>query len=190
MEGRVRIMKIQETRGDKSAPVKTPARLHLAISASTGKPFLAILKKSLPKAHALLHCPLQELSIALVGDARMSRLHNQFMQIPSPTDVLTFELDHDAKGRVTAGEIVICIPQARRECKKRGIPVQYEVLLYALHGMLHLCGFDDRTDRAFAAMHRKEDQILTTLGIGPVFSRSGFLGPHVKTNRPSGYGAK
>jgi ssRNA-specific RNase YbeY (16S rRNA maturation enzyme) len=50
--------------------------------------------------------------------------------------------------------------------------------------MLHLCGFDDRTDRAFAAMHQKEDQILTRLGVGPIFSKS-----HAGNSR-AGYGAR
>ena len=36
--------------------------------------------------------------------------------------------------------------------------------------MLHLCGFDDRTDAGFAAMHRTEDQILTQIGVGPAFA--------------------
>jgi hypothetical protein len=36
--------------------------------------------------------------------------------------------------------------------------------------MLHLCGFDDRTDSDFAAMHRTEDKILTAIGVGPVFA--------------------
>jgi ssRNA-specific RNase YbeY (16S rRNA maturation enzyme) len=44
-----------------------------------------------------------------------------------------------------------------------------ELLLYALHGMLHLCAFDDRTDREFQIMHEREDQILIRLGIGAVF---------------------
>ncbi len=44
-----------------------------------------------------------------------------------------------------------------------------EVLLYALHGMLHLSGFDDRTDADFRKMHRMEDRLLARLGIGPVF---------------------
>ena len=44
-----------------------------------------------------------------------------------------------------------------------------EVLLYALHGVLHLCGYDDRTDRDFAAMHRREDEILERLGVGAIF---------------------
>jgi ssRNA-specific RNase YbeY (16S rRNA maturation enzyme) len=51
----------------------------------------------------------------------------------------------------------------------RSIPPRMELLLYALHGMLHLSGFDDRTDRDFALMHRTEDSILESLGFAPVF---------------------
>jgi hypothetical protein len=47
--------------------------------------------------------------------------------------------------------------------------VRDELLLYAVHGMLHLCGYDDRTDRDFAAMHRREDHILSRLGVGAIF---------------------
>ena len=47
-----------------------------------------------------------------------------------------------------------------------------ELLLYAAHGVLHLCGLDDRTAAGFREMHRKEDEILTRLGVGPVFDTS------------------
>ena len=64
-------------------------------------------------------------------------------------------------------------PRARRRARAEGVPVERELLLYALHGMLHLAGFDDRTDRDFAAMHRTEDDILTRIGVGAVFSPPG-----------------
>jgi probable rRNA maturation factor len=101
----------------------------------------------------------------------MSRLHQQFMGIRGPTDVLTFELDYDSRGRVTAGEVVVNLAEARRRSSGSGVPVRPELLLYAIHGMLHLCGFDDRTDPAFRKMHRTEDDILTRLGFGPVFRK-------------------
>jgi probable rRNA maturation factor len=113
--------------------------------------------------------PLRELSIALINDQRMSDLHREFMSIDGPTDVLTFPIDQDARGRVTAGEVVICIPYARRIAKERKIPVEREVLLYAIHGMLHLLGYDDRTPPGYRTMHRTEDELLTKLGLGPVF---------------------
>jgi rRNA maturation RNase YbeY len=144
--------------------------LDLTASAPTGRPFLPHLKRHLPKAHALLRPALAELSVALVGNARMAALHQQFMAISGPTDVLTFELDYDPRGRVTAGEVVVCVPHALREARRRRRPPRDEVLLYALHGMLHLCGYDDRTARDFARMHRREDQILDELGVGAVFA--------------------
>ena len=100
----------------------------------------------------------------------MSALHEQFMGIPGPTDVLTFPLDLDTRGRPVAGEVVVCASEARRRAKEHGVPLERELLLYALHGLLHLCGYDDRTDASFRAMHRTEDQILTRLGVGPVFA--------------------
>ena len=105
----------------------------------------------------------------MVGNSDMSKLHQQFMNVAGPTDVLTFPLELDARGRAISGEVIICVPVAVREARNRGIPTAKEVLLYALHGMLHLCGFDDRTAKAFRTMHRKEDQILSALGLGPVF---------------------
>lgn len=99
----------------------------------------------------------------------MSSLHQQFMKIDGPTDVLTFPLEFDSQGRETAGEVVICVPEAARQARGRGTRVECELLLYALHGLLHLSGFDDRTEAGFRQMHRKEDDILIRLGLGPVF---------------------
>ncbi len=146
------------------------SKLDLAISttASAAK-FVPLLRTSLRKVHAMLRPSLGELSVALIGDRQMSELHHEFLGIVGPTDVLTFTLETDPRGRVTSGEIAICVPEARRQARQRGGKVEHEVLLYAVHGVLHLCGFSDKTDRGFQAMHRREDQILTALGIGPVF---------------------
>jgi probable rRNA maturation factor len=130
----------------------------------------------LKSAHAILKPPLTELSVALVGDKRMCDLHDRFMGIPGPTDVLTFPLDEDGRGRVTGGEVVVCLPEARRRAREHRTPLEHELLLYALHGLLHLCGYDDRTQRAYATMHRTEDEILNRLGVGPVFSPAAALG--------------
>jgi probable rRNA maturation factor len=135
---------------------------------------MAYLRRHLKIAHQMLSPPLAELSVALVGDSDMAKLHQQFMGIAGPTDVLTFELDHDAKGRVTVGEVIVCVPEAARQSKRRGTELKNELLLYALHGMLHLCGFDDRTARGFDRMHRAEDDILTRIGVGPVFRTRPF----------------
>jgi len=145
----------------------------LDISAVTGKTHVRYLREHVARARKLIQAPLRELSLALVGDRKMADLHQQFMNIPGPTDVLTFELDHDEQGRAVAGEVILCVPYATRQAKKTGVPVRNELLLYAIHGMLHLCGFDDRTQRDFAQMHQREDSILKRLGVGAVFYSGG-----------------
>jgi len=144
--------------------------LEVSVHAMLGKSVAAKLAPLLRRAHRLIKLgALRELSVALVNDRTMSRLHFQYLGVDGPTDVLTFPLERDRRGRVVGGEVVVCVPEARRQAKLRGTSVQDEVLLYALHGMLHLCGFDDRTDRGYRQMHRKEDQILARLGVGAVF---------------------
>jgi len=143
--------------------------LHLTIRAEVGATFVPYLRRQLRRAHAILRPMLIDFSLAVVNDARMSDLHIRFMNIAGPTDVLTFPLDLHDGGEATSGEVIVCLPEARRRAKDHGVPVRDEVLLYALHGMLHLAGFDDRTARDFARMHRTEDDILARLGVGPVF---------------------
>jgi probable rRNA maturation factor len=146
-----------------------PHSLALQVHALTGRAYATFVRRHLRRANALLRAPLKELSIIFVGDRRMVDLHAKFMNMPTPTDVLTFPLDEDARKRPVSGEVYICVPEARRQARLRGTPVDREVLLYCLHGMLHLCGFDDRTEPEYRRMHRAEDRILRRLGIGKVF---------------------
>jgi probable rRNA maturation factor len=132
--------------------------------------YLPFLRRSLKAAHEILRPALREMSVALVGDARMGELHERFMGIAEPTDVLTFPLETDARGRVTEGDVVICVTEARRRAGEHRVRLEHELLLYALHGLLHLSGYDDRTQRAYDKMHRTEDAILQKLGIGAVFA--------------------
>ena len=161
------------------------ANLSLSMRADAGAAYVPFLRRHLRAAHRILRPPLRELSVALVGDRRMSQLHRQFMKVNGPTDVLTFPLDFDRRGRPVSGEVVVCVPEARRRAKREGVAVERELLLYALHGLLHLCGYDDRTDAAFRAMHRTEDQILTRLGVGPVFHAPTPAGRR-RVSRPPG----
>jgi probable rRNA maturation factor len=144
--------------------------LHLTIAAETGKQYGAFVRQHLRRAAELMKGPLQELSIIFVNDRRIIELHDQFMGMATTTDVLTFPIDEDGRGRALSGEVYVCVAEARRQARARGVPVAHEVLLYSLHGLLHLCGFDDRTEPEYRRMHRREDQILTRLGIGRVFA--------------------
>ena len=149
----------------------------LTLTPTLGAAHAPYLRRHLRAAHRILRPPLEELSVALIGDRRMSDLHRQFMNVSGPTDVLTFPLDADVRGRVLSGEVIVCVPEARRQARERKVPLERELLLYALHGLLHLCGYDDRTDRDFRTMHRTEDEILTRLGVGPVFAPPAAIKP-------------
>ena len=147
----------------------TPHRFRLKLTAQTGKAYVPFVRRMVRRARLLLRGPLAELTVVFVGDRQMISLHDQFMNLPTTTDVLTFPIDEDGRGRALSGEVYVCIPEARRQAKARGVEVRHEVLLYALHGILHLCGFDDRTEPEYRRMHEREDAILTRLGVGRVF---------------------
>jgi probable rRNA maturation factor len=122
---------------------------------------------------AALHaesCPRAAVSVALVDDDAMAELPQRHMDVAGPTDVLTFDLREDAAAAVD-GEIVISLDTAAREAATRGHEAQHEVILYAIHGVLHLLGYDDRTAAKFRRMHAREDEILTQLGLGAVYAR-------------------
>ena len=108
------------------------------------------------------------LGINIVHDDRMADLHYQFMSIPGTTDVLTFDM-RDQESDPFEGDIIICIDEAARQAAKRNFDTRLEVLLYAVHGIMHLLGYDDHDPEEYKIMHQREDQILTEIGIGTVF---------------------
>jgi probable rRNA maturation factor len=153
--------------------VPTPSPLPdltIELSARTAGEQLPFLRKFLRDAVPIAAPRLRNLSVLLAGDAIMARLHEAHLDLPGPTDVLTFELEHDVRGRCTEGEVVIGVPHARREAKRRGLALRKELALYALHGVLHLAGHDDTTARGYRAMHAAEDRLLVRLGLGAVFA--------------------
>lgn len=111
------------------------------------------------------------LSVAVVNDVRMMKLHHQFSGEVGTTDVLTFDLrEAPSSTNQLEGEIVVCFDEAQRQARSHGHTARDEALLYVVHGMLHLMGYDDHDPAAAARMHQREDQILTTIGIGPVYA--------------------
>lgn len=106
-----------------------------------------------------------EMSIALVDDARIHEINRQFLDHDRPTDVISFSLSDSPK--VLEGEIVLSTDTARREARKVGgdWTPENEVLLYIVHGTLHLTGYDDHEDDDLAAMRRAELECLRTMGV-------------------------
>lgn len=93
-----------------------------------------------------------EVSLGFVGEKEMQKLNTQHMGKKRPTDVLSFPAAKDARFREPGapqywGDLVVCIPYASREAKRRGIDVREEVVRLIIHGLLHLRGFDHRTEK-------------------------------------------
>ncbi len=99
-----------------------------------------------------------DVSLAVVDDDAIAALNGRFLRTHTPTDVLAFAYGDDADG--VAGEIVVSDETAARTARALGEPPERELLRYCVHGLLHLCGFDDATPRARRAMHAREDRFL------------------------------
>lgn len=116
-----------------------------------------------------------QVNVLLVDDARITALNETHLQHVGPTDVLTFDLSEGAADRTTPGEavvegeIVISIETAQREAVSRGHAPEAEAALYAVHGALHLLGFDDTDEEQARRMHAEEDEVLSSLGMGRVY---------------------
>lgn len=107
------------------------------------------------------------ISLAFVDNPTIHRLNKQFLDHDEPTDVLTFPLS--GRGAKTLeGEIVIGAEVARAVAAERGHDESAELCLYAIHGVLHLCGYDDTTEAAARTMRDRERHYLTALGLPPI----------------------
>ncbi|MCC7146813.1 MAG: rRNA maturation RNase YbeY [Phycisphaeraceae bacterium] len=146
--------------------------IELALHVKLPEPSLdSWLKESLAKILRAAALPEASVSLVIVDDRMMSDLHQRFLQDDSTTDVLTFDLRDDAAQPIDV-ELVLCLDEAARQAAVRQVPVQLELLLYAVHGLLHCCGHDDHDPAAAAAMHRREDELLIAAGFPPVYAGS------------------
>lgn len=109
------------------------------------------------------------ISVAIVDDAGIARLHERYLGRPGPTDCLSFDLRDDPESEVVEGEIVVSEEAAGRESRARVTSKQAELTLYVIHGLLHLLGYDDAAPDAASGMHALEDRLLRELGFGAVY---------------------
>ena len=117
--------------------------------------------------HALRHGGQEDLEVdvILVSEGHLTDLHLRFLGDGSPTDVLAFALGTGEEG--PEAEIYVSIDRAREVAAARGVTAAREVALYAVHGALHLCGFDDHEPADRARMREAENAVLAGLGHSP-----------------------
>jgi probable rRNA maturation factor len=105
-----------------------------------------------------------EISLAFVDNATIHALNRRYLDHDEPTDVLSFPLSEPNAKRL-AGELVIGAEVALAQAQERGHDVQAELALYVIHGLLHLCGCDDKTPAAAQEMRQRERHYLAALGL-------------------------
>jgi probable rRNA maturation factor len=105
-----------------------------------------------------------EISLAFVDNATIHQLNKRYLDHDEPTDVLSFPLSDPGSKRLT-GELVIGAETAQVEAASRGHDVQAELALYVIHGLLHLCGYDDKSPSDAQDMRERERHHLHLLGL-------------------------
>ncbi len=169
--------------GDRAATVHVEAVYHTDIAGTQLEDWL---EQQVRAAIGLCGVVQAQLNLVIVADEEMAQLHEQYTGVAGTTDVLTFDLADQAEGgsppgsndatpgsdsqpTVIEGDIILCLDQAKRQAAERGHETRHELLLYAIHGLMHLLGEDDHDEDDYQRMHAREDALLKQLGFGPLF---------------------
>lgn len=134
----------------------TNQQKHLSINKSLiTKVFKSILNKSRHN-----NCSI---SLVFVDNKEIRKINRRFLRCDNVTDVISFPLDDVSDSLL--GEIVVSAEEALRQAKARKILPKEEIILYCIHGLLHLLGYDDTTPRRRKIMWKKQADILVRNGI-------------------------
>jgi probable rRNA maturation factor len=103
------------------------------------------------------------INVAIVDDPTIHDLNRRFLDHDDPTDVLSFVLDEEA-GRLE-GDVIVSADTATRTAAQLQWPASDELLLYAVHGTLHLVGYDDLDPDSRSEMRERERHYLAKFGL-------------------------
>ena len=103
-----------------------------------------------------------DVSVALVDDAYIRVLNREYRGVDQPTDVLAFPMvaADGVQNEPALGDIVISLERAREQARQFKHPIRREVALLAVHGLLHLMGYEDDTEAGASAMWSKQKRLL------------------------------
>lgn len=130
-------------------------------------PFDEVVDEALIERAALSALPesSREVCILLTDDDGIRELNQRFRGIDSPTDVLSFPGDGFPNSPL--GDIAISVPYARRQAELREVSLDQELAYLAIHGALHLIGWDDQTDDEQERMVAEMNRIALLAGLPP-----------------------
>jgi probable rRNA maturation factor len=111
--------------------------------------------KSVLKEKRYINCSV---SLVMVDNSEIRKINKRFLKHNRITDVISFPLSDSADNLL--GEIFVSAQKAFQEARKRKIPPQQELILYCIHGLLHLLGYDDTTPRKKKIMWKKQEALI------------------------------
>ena len=114
------------------------------------------------RAVAEIGSPAAEIGVVLVDDAGIADLHEQWLGLPGPTDVITFDLSTPVDAGLH-GDIAISVETARRLARECGWQTRHEAAYYLIHGLLHLAGEDDLDPARRRRMRARERAVMTAI---------------------------
>lgn len=106
-----------------------------------------------------------EISIAIVDDPTIRALNKQYLAHDYETDVISFVLDYNEQLGALCGQLIVSTDTAERMAREYGASMQDELLLYVIHGCLHLVGYDDHEPSDADDMRAAEKRYLNRLGV-------------------------
>jgi len=98
-----------------------------------------------------------EINYIFCSDARILEVNNQYLQHDYFTDIITFDYSEQ---KTISGDIYIGIDTVASNAEMMGVTYEKELNRVIIHGVLHLCGFKDKTSETEKIMHQKEDEAL------------------------------
>lgn len=102
-----------------------------------------------------------EVGVWICTDDEIADLHERFMGIPGPTDVMSFPGDGSPDGQRYLGDIAISFETALEQASAAGHSIGREIAYLVLHGLLHLIGYDDVEEDQRRRMLDRQDALLT-----------------------------
>ena len=152
--------------------------IHIDIIDETGEVTaeqLEMLEQLLREAAASENVPDgTEVGVSFVDNERIRLMNRDYRGKDAPTDVLSFALEEEGEGEVdiigadmplVLGDIVISIPKAKEQAAEYGHSFMRELGFLAVHGFLHLLGYDHETEEEERVMFAKQEEILTRFGL-------------------------
>jgi probable rRNA maturation factor len=139
----------------------------------------AVVRRAVRQAAAALSTKSTELAIVLTDDRKMRTLNRNWRGTDAATDVLSFATKN--AGSRHLGDIVLAYETVVREAYREHKPLAHHLAHLAVHGFLHLLGFDHESDREAREMERAERAVLRQLAIpDPYLSRTSARLEHAK----------